>query len=136
LQILLIEDDLLEQARFSQTLTLLHFEIIIIHAEDGQEALAILTTAKTLPNLILLDLNMPRLNGIEFLKKIRTMPNLKLIPVVVFSTSTNLSDINSCYELGIASFIQKPFDHKQYKETVKSLINYWSIRTLHTITPK
>lgn len=136
MQILLIEDDLLEQARFSQTLALLHFEIIIIHAEDGQVALDILKTAKTLPNLILLDLNMPRLNGIKFLKKIKKMPNLKLIPVVVFSTSSNLSDINSCYELGIASLIQKPFNHVQYKETIKSLINYWSIRTLHTITPK
>jgi len=130
LRILLIDDDLLEQARFSQTISLLQVDYILMQAEDGQVALDILKETKSLPDVILLDLNMPRLNGIEFLKIIKSMPRLKSIPIVAFSTSTNLSDINTCYQLGIASFIHKSLKPKTYTNTIRILINYWSINVI------
>lgn len=77
------------------------------------------------PGLILLDLNMPRKDGREALKEIKTDPKLRRIPVVVLTTSKAEEDVVRSYDLGVNSFITKPVDFRQFVEVVKTLTQYW-----------
>ncbi|MGF1933698.1 MULTISPECIES: response regulator [unclassified Nostoc] len=77
------------------------------------------------PDLILLDLNMPRKNGLEALKEIKTDPQLRRIPVVVLSTSRREEDIYNTYNLGANSFIIKPVSFASLVEVIKTLVKYW-----------
>lgn len=77
------------------------------------------------PTLVLLDLNMPRLDGRQALQMIRSHPTLRRLPVVVFSTSSSPSDIESCYERGANSYVVKPFDFESMVVVVKRLFDYW-----------
>lgn len=77
------------------------------------------------PALILLDLNMPRMDGREALGELKSDPKLKRIPVVVLTTSKAEEDIVRSYDLGVNSFIQKPVDFNQFVEVVRTLTQYW-----------
>jgi CheY-like chemotaxis protein len=78
-----------------------------------------------LPSLILLDLNMPRKDGREALRELKTYPAFRSIPVVVFTTSSDVEDITACYEMGASSFISKPNTFDSLRETMKTLGTYW-----------
>jgi two-component system, chemotaxis family, response regulator Rcp1 len=104
-------------------------------ARDGQEALDILEAIKSddPPALILLDLNMPRLNGIEVLQVIKSDPNLRRIPVIVLTTSTREEDIVRAYDLGVNTFISKPVRFEDFMRVVMTIQEYWIlIATLPT----
>lgn len=99
---------------------------------DGQEALDFLfykgkyaNSTHALPNVILLDLKLPKVDGIEILQKIKFDRKLKLIPVVVLTSSKEESDIIKSYDLGVNSYIRKPVDFDQFVETVKQIGFYW-----------
>ncbi len=77
------------------------------------------------PDLILLDLNMPRKNGREALKEIKEHPCLRTIPVVVLTTSREESDIALCYDLGASSFIPKPTSYSELMDVVRTIAKYW-----------
>lgn len=77
------------------------------------------------PSLILLDINMPGMGGIEFLKKIKCDPLLKVIPVIMLTTSKNTNDIKACYDLGANSYIQKPVKFEGLLEAVRAIKNFW-----------
>jgi len=77
------------------------------------------------PSLVLLDLNMPRMNGIEALREIRGDPALRRIPVVVMTTSARREDVDRSYELGANSFITKPVSFQELVEVMRSLGRYW-----------
>ena len=107
-------------------------------ASDGVEALEYLSieggfpssgknvpTNTTLPDLILLDLKMPRLNGHEFLRYVRENPATAHIPIVVLTTSSEEEDINTSYELGANSFLRKPVDFLDFTKAIKQLSRYW-----------
>ena len=100
-------------------------------ARDGEDALNFLFNEKTanylqeLPQLILLDLKLPKINGLEVLKKIKSDPRTKLIPVVILTTSIEDSDLVSGYELGANSYVRKPVNYHEFTEAVKSLGSYW-----------
>ncbi|MBC7714630.1 MAG: response regulator [Rhizobacter sp.] len=100
-------------------------------ARDGAEALDILFKedapqyAVDLPQLILLDLKLPKIDGLEVLKQIRCNPKTKLIPVVILTTSKEDSDLVSGYELGANSYVRKPVDFHEFAEAVKNLGTYW-----------
>jgi len=98
-------------------------------AFDGLEALEQLERtherAEKLPDVVLLDLNMPRMNGFEFLESLQSRPALSSIPIVVFSTSRRCEDVTRAYHLGAATYVAKPSDFSQLKVVVSSLVNYW-----------
>lgn len=123
LKILLIEDDEIERMKFAKVASN-QWGIAIIEAENGERALDILDQIE-LPNLIVLDLNMPKINGVEFLKILKTNKALQYIPIVVMSTSNNHNDIKKCYEIGVSGYMIKPLHYEDYKKKLTSLIDYW-----------
>jgi CheY-like chemotaxis protein len=99
-------------------------------ARDGEEALAFLRRWETLPNnalpiLILLDLKLPKVDGLEVLRQIKTHPQFHTIPVVILSTSTEDSDIQVAYQEGANSYIVKPVDFDQFMQIVSHIQTYW-----------
>lgn len=105
----------------------------IIHVKDGAEALDfIFGTGKyegrntdMKPKVILLDLKMPKLGGVEVLEKIKSNPATKAIPIVVLTSSKESPDIEKCYDLGANSYIVKPVDFETFEKTVMELGLYW-----------
>jgi len=95
---------------------------------DGQEALDYLlgpTAAEMLPTLILLDLNLPKIDGLEVLKALRANDRTKRMPVVILTSSKEDQDIIKSYNLGANSYIRKPVDFGQFTEAVRQLGLYW-----------
>jgi len=100
----------------------------VISVENGLEALELLSKIDNdldLPTFILLDINMPILNGIEFLEIINKNKRLKKIPVVVHTTSSNIEDYNSCQSLGISNYYVKNIDFSIYKNNLITIVDYW-----------
>lgn len=96
-------------------------------ARTGEEALNALDDANrsAYPSLVLLDLKLPKVNGLEVLRHMRETEATKLIPVVVFTSSDEEGDIIQCYELGANSYIRKPVDYESFMEAVQAVISYW-----------
>ena len=110
----------------------------IITASNGEEALEYLKGDLPkqdfrIPNLILLDLNMPIMNGFEFLEEVKSDARLKSIPVVVLTSSTSSMDMNDSYNSSVAGYIEKPMDPEAYLDIVRVLDQYWSLSYLPTI---
>ncbi len=105
----------------------------LVHATDGEEALEfIFGTGKysgrninNPPKLILLDIQMPKINGIEVLEKIKSDPHTKAIPVVMLTSSKEDPDIKKCYALGANSYVVKPLNFEGFAEAIKNLGFYW-----------
>jgi len=99
-------------------------------ARDGQEALDILFGGggqTPLPGLILLDLNLPKVDGREVLSRIKTDPELRRIPVIVLTTSTREEDIVRRYDLGVNTFISKPVRFEDFIKVVTAIQEYWIV---------
>ena len=122
--ILLIEDDAVEILKFNRGLVKLGEKQEVIEAHNGEKALDLLAENSQI-DLILLDLNMPKMNGFEFLKQLRAHPNLKYIPTVVLTTSINRSDLKQAYSIGVAGYLVKPLKYNDYVQKIASLLNYW-----------
>lgn len=105
----------------------------VVVARDGEEALEFLRgegahagrDTTVLPQVILLDLNLPRLGGLDVLRAIRSSERLKLLPVVVLTSSKEDEDIINSYALGANSYVRKPVDFDQFSEAVKTLGLFW-----------
>tara|TARA_R110001592_G_scaffold58704_3_gene177610 strand:- start:251 stop:670 length:420 start_codon:yes stop_codon:yes gene_type:complete len=130
--ILFIEDDMIERMKFNRTVSKLDYENKIIEANNGEEALKILESTDLLPQIILLDLNMPRISGIEFLKRLKNDDRLRYIPTIVLTTSNNQKDLLECYRIGIAGYILKPLKYDDYVNKIAKLLSYWEINQLIT----
>lgn len=130
LKILLIEDDALEVMKFKRVLSNFQVNHEVIEANNGEIARQILEQKDTLPSIILLDLNMPKVNGIELLTYLKSNKDLKYIPVVILTTSSNYKDLKRCYEIGIAGYILKPLKYEEYVLKMEMLLDYWSINKL------
>jgi two-component system response regulator len=95
---------------------------------DGVEALAFLLDAnQPLPQLVLLDLNLPRLNGLELLQRLRADPRTRLLPIVILTSSNEERDLVEGYRLGANSYVRKPVDFVQFSEAVNQLGLYWLV---------
>ncbi|MGL5806766.1 MAG: response regulator [Xenococcaceae cyanobacterium] len=131
--ILVVEDSDVDFAALQRMMTNLPLLVTINRCWDGDEALDFLErtgdytdpTKYPRPSLILLDLNLPATDGREVLNAIKQNNQLKCIPVVIFTTSSNPKDIDSCYEKGVNSYIIKPIDVVKLKQTIQVMINYW-----------
>lgn len=104
----------------------------VLVAHDGAEALDILLSngseaqeAKTLPQLILLDLKLPKVDGLEVLKRLRSEQRTRLLPVVILTSSKEERDLVEGYRLGANSYVRKPVDFEQFVEAAKQLGLYW-----------
>ncbi len=131
--ILLVEDNPDDEELVIRTLKQHNVTSRIAVARDGAAALDYLfatgahsgrDTTDT-PAVVLLDLKLPKLDGLEVLQKIRADGRTKLIPVVVFTSSTEEQDLVRSYELGCNSFIRKPVDFGQFAEAIRELGLYW-----------
>lgn len=132
IEILLVDDS---QADVDLTLHALRENIFIDHihvARDGQEALNFLfgrddheQCAKPLPQLILLDLKLPKVDGLAVLRALKQDGRTRSIPVIALTSSREEKDLNASYDLGVNSYIQKPVNFDQFRETVSTLALYW-----------
>jgi CheY-like chemotaxis protein len=117
---LLIDDDIDDQEIFALALSKINFPFDCIFANNGLEALKSLDQKTILPDYIFLDLNMPRMNGKECLAELKKNERLRHIPVVIYSTSSSLLDINDTRELGAKDFIIKPFSLTELTEKLEA----------------
>ena len=132
LHVLLIEDDEIERLKFKRVCDKNKLNLTIAEAKNGEIALEILINGTFLPDFILLDLNMPKMNGIEFLKLLKSKERIKYIPIIILSSSNNHNDVKECYKVGIAGYVIKPLHYEEYSERIDSLIKYWNHNELPT----
>lgn len=102
----------------------------IIIARDGEEAMSFIDKwekGETKPILILLDIKLPKVSGLEFLKKLKSNPELKSIPVVILTTSSEARDVKEAYEYGANSYILKPVEFEKFIEVASQIDIYWRL---------
>ncbi|WP_166385744.1 MULTISPECIES: response regulator [unclassified Polaribacter] len=125
LTILLIDDDEIERMKFKKVCYDNNSLSNIVEAVNGKEALSILNKAEYLFNIIILDLHMPEMNGLEFLGNLKADIRYKNIPIIVMSNSDDHEELKKCYDFGISGFFTKPVQFSKYAVKVESLLNYW-----------
>jgi CheY-like chemotaxis protein len=125
--ILLVEDDVVDASTVKQALADLRVKNDVVHKNDGEEALEYLRNdLNPKPALILLDLNMPKISGIELLKLIRENVHLQHIPVVVLTVSKYEQDKLDTFNLGVQGYIIKAVDYDAFLRATDIIIQYWS----------
>jgi CheY-like chemotaxis protein len=131
--VLLVEDDAIDAMTVQRAFKDLKLANPLAHVTNGEEALDHLRQPENEPPcVILLDLNMPRMNGVEFMRVAKADPDLKRIPIVVLTTSTEDSDVVDSYRLSVAGYIVKPVDYKKFVEAIRTIDLYWTISELPT----
>jgi CheY-like chemotaxis protein len=130
LKVLLVEDNLIEIMKMKRTISFLNLKHMIHEAKNGEEALKFLENSANIPDIILLDLNMPKINGIEFLRIIKASNELKHIPTIILTTSSNQKDLLECYITGISGYILKPLKYEDYLKKIEVVLSYWSVNEL------
>ena len=129
--ILLVEDDSVDTMTVKRAFKDLKVTNQLICTINGEEALEYLRDeSKKKPCVILLDLNMPKMNGVEFLKTAKTNEALKKIPVVVLTTSEEEQDVVESFNLGVAGYIVKPTNYKKFVEAIRAVDLYWTLSEL------
>ena len=129
--ILLVEDDQVDAMTVKRALKEINVTNRLDITNNGEEALAFLSNLENeKPGIILLDLNMPKMNGIEFLKIAKHDDALKKIPVVVLTTSKEEQDKVDSFNLGVAGYMIKPVDYLQFVEVVRTIDLYWTLSEL------
>ena len=129
--ILLVEDDQVDAMTVKRALNEIKVTNRLDIVNNGEEALTFLRDpGNDNPGIILLDLNMPKMNGIEFLKIAKKDESLKMIPVVVLTTSKEDQDKVDSFNLGVAGYMIKPVDYRKFVEVVKTIKFYWTLSEL------
>lgn len=133
-EVLLVEDNSNDAELTIRELRKHNLANNLVHVKDGQEAIefifgtgryAELRDTLYQPKVVLLDIQMPKVNGIEVLRKIKSDPATKSTPVVMLTSSKEDPDIHKCYELGANSYIVKPVNFESFAESIKNLGFYW-----------
>jgi CheY-like chemotaxis protein len=135
IEILLVEDDPQDVRLTLRELQRENVKNKVVVARDGAEALDFLFCRGAFsdrspdhpPKLVLLDLKLPKVGGLEVLREIKTKPETRAIPVVVMTSSGEERDVVNSYKLGVNSYIQKPVDFEQFRQTIKTLGLYWLV---------
>ena len=125
--IIVAEDDSDDRTLLETAFRETGLEVELVFVNNGVELLKLLTAQKrsVAPRVIMLDLNMPKKDGRESLKELKQHPDLKKIPVIIFTTTNNAAEINRCYELGANTYVVKPDTYADLLKVVKHLKNYW-----------
>lgn len=129
--ILLVEDDNIDAMTVKRAMKELNITNTLVRACDGEQALDYLRDkANEKPCLIFLDLNMPKMNGLELLKIVKQDEDLKTIPVIVLTTSGEQCDIVESFKLGVAGYMVKSVDYAEFKQTMRVIDEYWTLSEL------
>lgn len=132
-EILLVEDNFDDAELTIRELKKHNMANQLVHVKDGEEALDFLFArgaykgrdSHPYPKVVLLDIQMPKLNGLEVLEQLKKNPETRLIPVVMLTSSAENPDIQRCYDLGANSYIVKPVNFEGFAESIRSLGFYW-----------
>src|SRR2546426_3798853 len=126
--VLLVEDNPDDEALTLRALKKNNISNEVIVAHDGAEAINYLHgNGNALPALVLLDLKLPKMDGMEVLRRVRAEPRTRLLPVVILTTSKEEQDLINGYKLGANSCVRKPVDFAQFTEAVRQLGLYWLV---------
>jgi CheY-like chemotaxis protein len=129
--VLLLEDDSVDAMTVKRAMKDLDVKNALVRVLNGEQALEYLQNDSNAdPCVILLDLNMPKMNGIEFLRIAKSDPKMKGIPVVVLTTSKADQDKLECFNNSVAGYIVKPIDYKGFLDAMKILNLYWTLSEL------
>ena len=131
--ILLVDDDLGDCELTKRALKSAGPNVVLMHVSNGEEAMAYLLASveepasadRPHPDIVLLDINMPKLGGKGVMRELRANPKLRGLPVVALTTSNDSKDVQDMYDLGVNSYITKPSAMEQFKESLTSLLNFW-----------
>lgn len=136
MHLLLIEDNVADVALMEAVLEEVDIQEMVTMAviKDGESALRTFQALEnspenTYPDLIILDFNLPKINGLDILKKLKSSLRLRSIPVVVFSTSSSRDDIDNCYREFANCFITKPVDFDEFVHIIHTTVAFWSMAT-------
>lgn len=133
IEVLLVEDNIHDAEMTIRALKKVNLANKLIHVKDGEEALEFIFArgkfadreASNLPKVILLDIKMPKVDGIEVLRQLKSQEASKAIPIVIMTSSKEEQDIISSYELGVNSYVVKPVDFEGFAKAVSELGLYW-----------
>ena len=125
--ILLVEDNPDDEKLTMRALRRGNVANEILVARNGEEALTMVLNANPLPSVVLLDLKLPKVDGLEVLRQIRANERTKLLPVVVLTSSSEEGDIIESYNLGANSYVRKPVEIDKFTEAVRQLGLYWAV---------
>ena len=125
-RVLLVEDNADDEALTVRALRKLDPTCVVEVARDGQQAVDYLTSESAIkPDLILLDLKLPKLNGIEVLRVARSNAKMKTVPTVMLTSSDEPRDLMGSYDAGASGFVRKPVGYEEYVDTVRALGRFW-----------
>jgi CheY-like chemotaxis protein len=122
IRILLIDDDPDDQDIFMEAAAMVVPDIQCLVAKDGEQGLVTLESSSLLPDFIFLDINMPKMDGKEFLKRVKQHPVFMKIPVVIYSTSNHKSELGEYFMMGASNFITKPSEFSLLVTYLKSIL--------------
>lgn len=126
-KILLIEDNPNDADLARLAIGRTPFPGSVIHLEDGVSAVDYLTKpGAQLPLVVFLDLKLPRLNGLDVLKRVKNHNSCSNVPIIMLSSSRELADIEESYRLGVNSYVVKPINFDEYQRVIRELVVYWT----------
>jgi CheY-like chemotaxis protein len=123
--ILLVEDNAGDVRLTREALREADVAVELTAVPDGEQALAFLREGAQRPDLVLLDLNLPKKNGLEVLEEVKGDPELRGIPVIMLTTSSSTRDIAACYDRGVNCYVVKPLDLDDFTRLVQAINGFW-----------
>jgi two-component system, response regulator len=127
IDILLVEDDAADAELTLRALSRSGAAPVVEHAPDAEYALDALRTSRLAPRLVLLDLKLPGMSGLDLLKALRASPATRLLPVVVFTSSAEPRDLVGSYGFGANAYAQKPVDFDAFGDTLRRVCDFWLV---------
>jgi CheY-like chemotaxis protein len=143
MEILLVEDNPNDAELATLAIRQARFSGHIAHVDDGVKAVEYLTgtgafatrSGARLPRVVFLDLKLPKLDGIEVLRRVREHEELRAVPFVMLTSSQELRDVVECYRAGVNSYVVKPVNFEEYQALISSLVTYWTRLNLTPLAP-
>jgi CheY-like chemotaxis protein len=128
--IILVDDDCDDRDLFIEAVSSIHPFADIVSKKDGEELMDYLSSSSAMPDIIFLDLNMPRKNGKECLTELRANKKFRTTPIIIFTTSLNPVDVQETFNEGASFFMRKPNSFEELKETLHNLL-YIHLKTVN-----